>query len=83
MELNYLFIQCKIVQKCSVFRENNIGAPKLRNNFVAIKYALFQYCDSSIELFSINPRNVIALNLLCFYFGIKQISFAFHYRLYE
>jgi len=39
-----------------------------KNNYCAIKYPFFQYCDRKITLFSIAPHIVIAANL--FYFGL-------------
>ena len=40
--------------------ENNIGAPKMQQNFVIV-----QYCDSNIGQFYIAFCKAIALNLLC------------------
>ena len=46
--------------------ENSIGTTKTRNNYGAIQY-------SNIRLFSIAPCKVIAINLLCFFYGICSL----------
>ena len=51
--------------------ENIIGAPKIQINFCAI--ILF---TSNIGLFSISPCKVIALNLLCLFFGNSSLLYS-------
>ena len=45
----------------------------MQNNYCACNHLSFQYCDSSIGLFSIAPCKDIVLNLLCFIFCIISL----------
>ena len=40
---------------------------------VTSNYKFFQYCDSNYEHFLIAPCKFIALNLLCFIYGISSL----------
>ena len=52
-----------------IVNENNIGAPKIRNNINAINLNSFKKnCDKNIVLFSIDPNIVDALNFFPSYF---------------
>ena len=53
--------------------ENIIATTKIRNNYCGIQSLNFQYCDSSIGLFSIAPCKVIILNLLNILFCISSL----------
>ena len=50
--------------------ENNIGAPKMLNNFGAIEFMIFPTLRGArnIGVFSTAPYKVITFNLLCFFF---------------
>ena len=60
--------------------KNIIGAPKIQNNFGALNFLFFQYCDSNNGLLSVAPLllvhctvTVIALDLLCFIIDISSL----------
>ena len=46
---------------------------KCETIMLLFNYSVFQYCDSNIGLFHIAPCKVVALNLLCFIFGIISL----------
>ena len=54
--------------------EKNIVAPKMQNKYGAIKSFI---CYRNIGIFSIFSCKVIALNLLCFIFGIISLLLSF------
>ena len=54
--------------------ENIIGVPKMRNHFL-VYCQIVNFFNIAITIFFIAPWNGIALNLLCFLFGIFYAAF--------
>jgi hypothetical protein len=53
--------------------ENDIGAPKMRNNLSAMLLFPLQYCDSNFILFSIDHSSLLPffVSALCFFFSFS------------
>ena len=59
-EINYIKMNQTFLQSTKIL----LLPPKCEIIFYPLKMVIFQYCDSNIGLFSINPHLVIALPTL-------------------